>query len=291
MIVRKTTLILGAGASAPYGYPIGRELCNRLMNSDEAFNQRLDALGKSREEWGHIQGLIHDFQPESIDVFLRQYGEHADWVKLAIAHELSRHETLKAYLAPEHRDPWYRYLYLDVLWNDPALGGGKLSIVTFNYDLSLEAYLITTLKARHRMSHVQAIEALTALNIQHIYSDLGPTSATHGEGREYGNLNTPEHLLAAANGISTCFEPKSRDSVAAAYRLIQRSAYILFLDFGYSGENLERLNLEKALGMHARILASTYRCPGGLDRLRSAVENTSARVEEVTDPGGGQQQR
>lgn len=272
MIKSRTTLVLGAGASAPYGFPIGSALRDMLLMHDAEFAQWIGGTGRDGQEWSGVQNLLHDFQPESIDDFLRVYPEHADLTKMAIARQLSKFENVKAHLNVSNGDPWYRILLDEVLDNRADLGGGALSIVTFNYDLSLEAYLVATLRVRHRMSEVAAIAALSALNIQHIYGDLGPTRLTHGRGREYSPFSTMADLQTAAQGISTCFEPKSRDAVAKAQLAIKESKNIRFLGFGYSNENLKRMNLPNCIRSDANIMGSMYECTGAAQRLDRALK-------------------
>jgi hypothetical protein len=79
-------------------------------------------------------------------------------------------------------------------------------------------------------------------------------------------------LRAAALGISTCFEPKSRDAVAAARKLIGESQNVLFLGFGYSDENLNRLDLLTCIQPHTNVVASVFGCPTNTaDRLHRTI--------------------
>jgi hypothetical protein len=243
----------------------------------------MGTTARDAQAWLNVQDLLHDFQPQSIDDFLRVYPEHADLMKMAIARQLSKFESVKAHVNVSNGDPWYRVLLDEVLDNDPKLGGGSLSIVTFNYDLSLEAYLVATLKVRHRMTQDEAIAALSALQIQHIYGDLGPTQLTHGRGREYSPLSPLADLQAAGQGISTCFESKSRDAVTAARKLISESKNLLFLGFGYSAENLKRLDLIRCVQAHTNIIASVFQCPGALRRLKEVIGDVPVELRAVND--------
>jgi hypothetical protein len=149
MLKSQTTLILGAGASAPYGFPIGSSLRDLLLKLDTGVEALIGAVRTDVDEWRSVQRILHDFQPESVDDFLRQYAEHADLTKLAIAYHLSKFENAQAHVNVSNPDPWYRVLLDEFLDNDVKLGDGKLSIVTFNYDLSLEAYLVRIREATH----------------------------------------------------------------------------------------------------------------------------------------------
>ncbi|HWX81698.1 MAG TPA: hypothetical protein VNZ02_16470 [Steroidobacteraceae bacterium] len=285
MIKSRTTLILGAGASAPYGFPIGSALRDDLLKTDGIFNVKLKEASLDVKAWVEIQDLLHRYQSSSVDDFLRVYSEHADYMKIAIAFQLNRHERLKEHQNPNHSDPWYRVLLDEVLENDPKLGDGALSIVTFNYEMSLEHYLAGTLQVRHRLEEEEANEALTALNFQHIYGAIGPALNGHHWSRPYGEFPSTRHLQTAANGISTCFEPKSREAVAVARKLIAESKNLLFLGFGYSAENLKRLDLLTCVQPHTNIVASQFQCHSGFERLRQAIGGVPVALRAVDDDG------
>jgi hypothetical protein len=141
------------------------------------------------------------------------------------------------------------------------LGGGKVSIVTFNYDISLEEYCYHVLVNRYLKTPEQAREALNNLQITHVYGTLGPVRTAHGEGRDYGPIGEAAELAKAAKNISTCYEKESVGAVAEARRLIGESEVVMFLGFGYSKENLDRLNFGETVPRSADILGSVYRCP------------------------------
>ena len=69
MITKKTVLILGAGASQPYGYPLGEELrrriCNNITNSHNT--ETLNYLGFKG-------GIIKKFRDEFVKNHPSQMG-------------------------------------------------------------------------------------------------------------------------------------------------------------------------------------------------------------------------
>ncbi len=266
---KHTTLILGAGASAPYGYPLGVELRDALLNGPHSFDQRLHDLSIDAAEWTNVQAALHDYQKPSVDEFLSAYPEHSQLMKLAIAHELNRHEDHMQHKSPSHKDPWYRVLLDEYLGDDKDFGSGLLTIVTFNYDLSLEKYLVDTSKARHRgRTDEQRQASLAHLAIQHVYGDLGPVVDIHGTGRQYGPFPNSATARSAAGSISTCFEEGSREAVANAQKQISESDVVAFLGFGYSTQNLQRLDLRSRLKKGAVVIGSNYKCGNVQDLLR-----------------------
>jgi hypothetical protein len=277
-------LVLGAGASAAYSFPLGITLRNALLGHDQKLLGYLGDADFSEERWVAAQDLIGRGQFTSVDEFLATHSEYAEVTKVAIAYEIAKHETQHAHTNPQHADHLYNALFFDAIGNDPRLLDGLLSVVTFNYDLSLEAYLVETLKARHRLNDAAARERIAILRIAHVYGDLGPVQSIHGGGRRYGAFTDHRQLIVASRRIATCYEEASRDAVAEAQRQIAESDAVVFLGFGYSSENLMRLDLKTHLRPDATVLGSTYMCTGWRDRLTPhlhqpekfiGIENTS----------------
>jgi hypothetical protein len=260
VISKRTTLILGAGASAPYGFPLGIELRDRLLTETGNITGLLDFAGLPRERWKTVQRAFLASQYDSVDDFLARYGEHSEITKLIVAYWINFAESAEGHLRHGNSDHWYRFLLLNALQDDPTLGNGKLSIITFNYDLSLETYCFEVLTNRHRLDASQARDAIANLKIAHVYGSLGPLDTINGKGRRYGPLS-PTELPAIAKSISTCHEPESVGAVADAQQLIRESEVIIFLGFGYSKENLARLDFGNTVQSHAAVLGSVYKCP------------------------------
>lgn len=285
MIEKRTTLILGAGASAAYGFPVASTLRFLLLENDvTGFGEMLSALGRKPEAWSEVQELLRDFQRPTIDEFLGTYSRHGPLTKIAIAHHLNRHEQLVG-LTSQNEDPWYRSLFDEHLGRDRKLGGGRLTVVTFNYDLSLEAYLLRTLKVRFDMSDDQAVEALRNLDIQHIYGDIGPLVQMDPAGRKYGKFESAQILAAAAERISTCMDLKSTAAVAEAQRQIRESECLVFLGFGYAEENLNQLDLKAHLRSDARVAGSTMGVEDFAARMRPHL-HPGMPFHTTTSPGG-----
>jgi hypothetical protein len=93
MIRKRTTLILGAGASAPYGFPLGTELRNRLLDGTNNLKPKLNELGIPFEDWEVVRHALERGQFDSIDEFLAKYDKHAELVKLAVAYWINFAET------------------------------------------------------------------------------------------------------------------------------------------------------------------------------------------------------
>ncbi len=102
MINKKTVLVLGAGASCPYGYPSGARL-RELICLDEGFWQsygeylRGHEFGQSErekrsEEVNRFRKIFKDSYAQSIDVFIANNPKLAPIGKYIIAYEVFRSE-------------------------------------------------------------------------------------------------------------------------------------------------------------------------------------------------------
>ena len=134
MIHTPTVFILGAGASAAVGYPIGQELIDDICRK---FEQRNPFFDKALEA-GFSENLIAEFrhrlfasQLTTIDSFLALEPDFRGIGRFAIAAELISYEH-EAQLLSRGRNSWYRKLR-------HALGSGlnelrenRIKFVTFN---------------------------------------------------------------------------------------------------------------------------------------------------------------
>jgi len=94
MIKNKTVLVLGAGASMPYGFPSGQGLVDIICDSNNNF-KKLVAEGAVVGE-NNVSTFIRalrEADPESIDVFLANNPEFEKVGKSAIAATLLPREN------------------------------------------------------------------------------------------------------------------------------------------------------------------------------------------------------
>lgn len=106
-----TVLVLGAGASAPYGFPVGRELVlqifKELNGAFTDFAKSLRELDFKFEDLSSFRDdLYHSNQP-SIDTFLENRPEYLKMGKVAIARALIPYEQEGSL----SRNDWYEYLF------------------------------------------------------------------------------------------------------------------------------------------------------------------------------------
>lgn len=141
MIEVHTVLVLGAGASTDYGYPTGPVLRDMILDglgdSSSPMSEQLRPLGY--DDWGMktFRDAFADQQLPTIDEFLEEHSEFARIGKLAIASALLPFER-SGKLERRSKPTWYDHLWDELRQDIDNFTDNKLTIVSFNYDRSLD---------------------------------------------------------------------------------------------------------------------------------------------------------
>ena len=112
MITIPTVVVLGAGASYPYGFPLGRELRNLICRMGDA---ELQDLWSDSNELHGVRDFIRVLSTSayvSVDAFLEARAEFVNVGKLAIALQISRLEDERKLFPPVAAGShcWYEIL-------------------------------------------------------------------------------------------------------------------------------------------------------------------------------------
>lgn len=249
MLTTKTTLVLGAGSSLAMGYPLGSGLRRKILalaTHDEAtltFRIESGLQHKQNELWDFLDAFSKS-QALSIDSFLARRSEFMAIGKHAIAAVMLACEAPNQLHETDHPDHWYQYLFHGLAKDDWAsVDFSNLSIVTFNYDRSLEEYLLQSLMASYKKTRDEACAKLRELEIVHVYGALGNAEPWSSNYLEYGLGFDASRCLAAATSIEVI--PEGRDnapSVIKARDLLHKADVLAVLGFGFDALNLKRLN-------------------------------------------------
>jgi hypothetical protein len=264
MIARKTVLILGAGASAPFGFPSGRTLRDDIIAGlRKQIAQPFQLLTAAGFDANHIasfrDALQRSGQP-SVDVFLEYRPEFIHVGKVAIAASLIPYEDEARLWGGA--DNWYEHLWTHLgpsLMDDVAQS--QLSVITFNYDRSLEHFLFSALKDAYNISTDDAARYLReVIRIVHVHGKLGElpyADAGRGISRSYqpGDASSlKDTAVAAAKTIKIVHEGVRDDSeFVQARQLLAQAEMVCFLGFGYLKANVERLevaNLSQSVSLY-----------------------------------------
>jgi hypothetical protein len=243
MITEPTVLILGAGASMPYGMPSGpglkqnllqlvdrqstsplRTLLVEMFGADmtDAFRQSLEMSGK-----------------KSVDAFLEHRPDFLSLGKAAIAGALLPLESLgRLHNAPQGT---YEYLFSKLSSAPRLLRKNRLSIVTLNYERTLEYYLLLALTHSYDLNHTKAIAALRHIPIVHLYGSLGTLPRSKGNVAFGSDINR-RILERSSESIRIIHEGEETSAeLRRAHVLLSKAERVIFLGFGYDPTNLRRL--------------------------------------------------
>ena len=309
MITTHTVFILGAGASEPYGFPVGARLKESVvLKLQKGARGQLVKAGADPGEAGSFMADLSECGDASIDAFLENRKDLVTVGKMAIAQALIPAERMDRLFMLDlldhklHRSErrvrddrfernWYPYLWKKMRTTFDRLGENKVSFITFNYDRSLEQFLYTVIRKNYKIEHPtgEYAQAVAHFPIIHVHGSLGrlPWQDGDGEPRDYVPTVTLEAIRQAAASIQIVSETDANTpQFEKARTLIKKAERVVFLGFGYHEENLRKLNMPQIFrsGRRARtIMGSAYGFLSG--ELKPVSESTGMRVRNLGEPG------
>ncbi|MHC4328100.1 MAG: hypothetical protein ACYSWW_08280 [Planctomycetota bacterium] len=265
MIKVRTVLVLGAGASAPFGFPTGKGLTDQISSPD--FNNTkgpLDVLkdiGFDTKDIGDFVNALSMSGRPSVDAFLEYRDDFVEIGKATIAALLLPIEKTKRVFQPWRWNKqtvhdgqakeanWYELLFGVLCDGIPfdEVDKNMLSVITFNYDRSLEQYLFIALKNSYNKSDEECAEKLAKFPIVHVHGSLGqlpwqsgiadssPSVPYDSEGRAVYVRRGTENIRIIPEAT------RDTEEFIQARDLISKASRLLFLGFGYHPTNLARL--------------------------------------------------
>lgn len=204
-------------------------------------------------EWNTTNEFFEQFEASdqiSIDAFIKKSEK-----RLSAA---ARHAVAAVLLLTERHSllcgDWYQHLLEKLLARFDKLEDEEVSVVTFNYDRTLETYLQRCETPYLLGNGPRAKEALQRIPIVHVYGSLdGPSTAPSPipfAGRD---------VVQAADGIDLAFDRTPRQK--RVQELIAKADRIVFIGFGFWPENMEVLDLGANVSPACKLMASAYRLP------------------------------
>jgi hypothetical protein len=248
---KKLAIVVGAGASKEYSFPIGSELKSQISqlldirfehgirqnHGDylimEAFRQICRPTNEDVNNFLHASWRIRDSLPQapSIDQFIHtQRGDRRIEIcgKLAIARAILKAEASSSLFikrdGPRDTIDFSRTqnTWLDALFRVVIDGctvdelDERLSavvFVVFNYDRCIEHYLFHALRNYYSINQQRAAELISRIRIFHPYGAVGKLPWQNGPDHiGYGSDPTREQLLALKDEIKTFTEGTDPDS-------------------------------------------------------------------------------
>lgn len=278
MISQKVTLILGAGASMPFGFPSGYQLKTQIIEGLSPGNRRgmlshLRNAGLELMEIEHFRTALEKSGKRSVDAFLEHRPEYLTVGKIATACALLPCEN-EARLFASGQESWYEYFFNKLNAQFEEFDKNSVSVVTFNYDRSLEQYLITALRNAYGKTVEECVAKLSSLPIVHLYGQLGELPFLNGQGIGYGAAINPETLRKSAEGIQIIHEDISgKPQFKRAHELLRNSQRVCLIGFGYDRINVRRL-MEYGPAANQEVLGSAQ----GITPAECALIETDFRA-------------
>ena len=284
MINTDTTLILGAGASIPYGLPSGPGLKEIILKNLQLNLQRrnqetikplnqLLKLNYSYEDLNNFHHQLYRSGRTSIDSFLEHRKDLTELGKVLIAQTLlSLEESSKLFSAKENG---YEYLWNKLNTQVHNFKKNKLRIITFNYDRSLEYYLFNVLKNAFKLDDTESAGYLNRFTVLHLYGQLGdlPFETTkQNKGIQYGEeIDDLDKLKYASASIKIVHDKSNLEQFDIAEAILKESQRIYFLGFGFDKTNVQRLNFH-SINLTGKKLKATFYGMTNVE-LRQNLEN------------------
>jgi len=250
----------------------GRETGGELTPYLHAARRVRDASSFGRS----IDNVLH----QSDDPLVSRIG------KIAIANEILKAEAESLFqdglpldmeqAIPEIAKTWLlplaQILTTDVTVTNVAEIFAHLSIITFNYDRSLELFLPEMLRRVYGLDSPLCHEIARKVPIHHPYGQVGQLTSTH---QTVGWGQDNERLEEIALYLRTFAESTDEDDALQAIRdQVAEAEVIVFLGFGFHRQNMQLL--APTTQMNVRRLIGT-----SLDQPSPAVEVIKSSLERM----------
>lgn len=248
MINQETVLILGAGASMHLNYPSGKKLKNEIVTGLAKDSPMFEALYEILQDVRPLVALRDGLKLsglQSIDEFLEHRPELIPAGKLAIAYDLIPREYENELFKDE--DNWYYHLFKNLNTSFESFAENKLTVITFNYDRSLEQYLFIALKNAYGKDENDVSKVLSKLNFVHVHGQLGYLPWQKIEGaRAYNSTLDRNYIESSSKQIKIIHDDMEQSAeFANAKKAISLAKRIVFLGFGYHHKNMDRLGMNE----------------------------------------------
>jgi len=295
MIKEETVLVLGAGASMPFGFPSGRDLISKIceffkkeINSRKLILRNSSSNPFTVERTESFVSQLSRTPNVSIDEFLRDRPDFWEIGKIGIAAVLLGCEDPD--IAASVEDNWYGLLFRELRKGASTFKDvleNKLSIITYNYDRLFEYLLSTYLRDSYNLTDSDSSLIFSPesskIQIIHLHGKIGEYEyqTRYVYYPRYDMKLDSNKILRASSQIKIVHEDIENDRCFnQAHIALDYAKRIYFLGFGFDNKNLERLLPDsiRDIGKSSKVRGTAYR----LDTMtKSRAKNMG--LEYITD--------
>ena len=274
MFNRKTLFIIGAGAGADIGMPVGAKLALDIHNRtkidlshfgtleqgtfDHEFARSFFQTRGGADRYSAAFNLIHKgiFFANSIDDFLNIHEGSAEVVEVGkaaiIRAILLAEKESHLYVSPSNANNTLDLMKVHKSWLTKLMRVlapdrkapdvqhvlDEVTFINFNYDRCLEQFLMHALTLQYGINLDRAKQIVGGATIIHPYGWVGALDRVPFGGREYGRLNYVE----LSKQIKTYTEQVEEEStLLSMHGAIREADCIVFLGFAYHSQNMALL--------------------------------------------------
>jgi hypothetical protein len=284
----KTLFILGAGASAEFGYHFGKGFKDEILKitaPNSIGHETLIAAKNSPEDIENFRHRLEHADIDTIDEFIEELHdlEHVRAVgRQAIALAISFNEPPNLFNLPSKGGSWLRVFRDYLRKNKASISSNEFSFLTFNYDISFEHYLYTSLVSASSDNMARRLQEdfLGHNNFVHLHGRVGyPQWMTADKEikREHRERITGEQLRVIGTRLLL---PHEQLDTGILRERIMSAHHVVLLGFGFHPHNMHRIFLERlAADSSSLIFATVYGLEA--DRLEAIIRFERVRKYNV----------
>lgn len=295
MFRAKTVLIVGAGASEEFGFPLGAALLrdvadrvdisyefNRLKRGDhivadalrnalsastnvEQFNNHLHSawqLVKSSKQAISIDNVLDALEDENAS----RVGKFGIVRSILVSEESSSLSKWIDHFPKQIEIDKFSHTWLGIFANSLTEGRKKseinsifnnITIINFNYDRIIEHYLPYAIANYYGLSPAEIREVMPLLPI---FRPYGKAGTLPWEGKEgpvpFGHCSAHDIEVAAGQILTFTEQVENQNLVSGIKNAIKEADRIVFIGFGYHRQNLAMLSSPS--GQHVEIRGTSF---------------------------------
>jgi hypothetical protein len=254
LVIRcRITFIVGAGASRPYGLPLGCELVAKAkeLRPQDHLYQHMNRLGVRVETLNDVLKDLRSHPGESLDDFIRTRAFDPDTVRvgrLLIAGLMG--DALRSPEKPDPKRDWLGYLLGKMVKGADSLEGflasSRVQFVTFNFDTVIEHRIKEFLADYFKRGPFERVAE--GVPVTHLHGRLdGVPGHPMGDDMDILTRDWSPWLDASASNVRVVGDQLPDEVRMRAIRAMADASRLCFLGFGYDEQNIRQLELESVL--------------------------------------------